>query len=80
MGTLEIILTSLVSILTASNLLQFFSIKEIKNKQKAETKDQETSTKSKEDNILYARIDFLDKRITKLEELACFSSDCKQRI
>ncbi len=80
MGTLEIVLTSLVSILTASNLLQFFSIKEIKSKQKAETKDQETTTKSKEDNILYARIDFLDKRITKLEELACFSRDCKQRI
>ena len=80
MNTLEIILTSLVSILTASNLLQFFSIKQIKAKQDAETKDQETTTKGRKDNILYARIEFLDKRITKLEELACFNVDCKQRV
>lgn len=80
MSTLEIILSSLVTFLTASNVVQFFSIKQIKAKQDAETKDQETTTKSKEDNILYARIDFLDKRITKLEELACFNVDCKQRV
>jgi len=80
MSTLEIILSSLVTFLTASNVVQFFSIKQIKAKQDAETKDQETTTKGRKDNILYARIEFLDKRITKLEELACFNVDCKQRV
>lgn len=80
MTTLEIILTSAVGILTASNFLQFFSIKELKAKQRAEITDQQTDTEGKKDNILYARIDFLDKRITKLEELACFNADCKNRV
>lgn len=80
MGTLEIVLTSLVSVLTASNLLQFFSIKELKAKQQAEITDQQTDTEGKKDKILYDRIDFLDKRVTNLEKIACFNADCKNRV
>jgi hypothetical protein len=80
MTTLEIILTSAVGILTASNFLQFFSIKELKAKQQAEITDQQTDTEGKKDKILYDRIDFLDKRVTNLEKIACFNSDCKNRV
>lgn len=36
--------------------------------------------KSDNDKVLMDRIEFLDDRLTKLERLACFKADCKQRV
>ncbi len=35
---------------------------------------------SDKDDVLLKRIDFLDKRISKLEQNACFQKDCEKRI
>ena len=35
---------------------------------------------SDSDKVLMVRIKFLDERVTKLERLACFNTECKQRV
>lgn len=73
MTTLETILTAAVSLLTCSNIIQIFYIRATQKKLNAEAM-------GTTDNVLYKRIAYLDERITKLEDLACFDKSCKNRI
>lgn len=72
MTTLEIILTVITSSSFIANIVQFFTLKSTRKKAGADAA-------KAFDEVLLKRIDFLDARITKLEEVACFDRDCKFR-
>lgn len=76
MSKLELILTAITAILTGGNFLQFISIRQIREKMNGENKKQHIENRKESDEVLYKRIHFLEERITRLEKLACFDSDC----
>lgn len=79
MSTLEIILTAISGILTASNFAQFVGIRSLRRKVSSEADIVKTEADKAQDSVLYKRIEFLDARVTKLEQIACFDKDCKLR-
>ncbi|NCC99989.1 MAG: hypothetical protein EOL95_09870 [Bacteroidia bacterium] len=72
MSTLELILSAVSTVLTASNVVEIFYIRATRKRMQAEASE-------KSDAVLYKRIAYLDERVSKLEELACFDKDCKYR-
>ncbi len=70
MTTLEIILSALTPLLAGSNVVQMWVTRK---------KNAAEAAKSS-DAVLYDRIEFLDRRITNLENKACFRNDCEKRI
>lgn len=68
----EIILAIATCISSAGNAVQFFSLRALRKKMKAEAN-------GATDDVLYKRIVFLEDRVTKLEALACYDSDCRMR-
>lgn len=72
MTTFEIILSLISSTSVIGNVVQLVMLKETKKKATAEAMQLT-------DSVLLKRIDFLDERVTRLEKVACFDSDCKVR-
>jgi len=72
MTTLELILSTCTTLLVSSNVVQVFYIRATRKKLTAEAS---AST----DAVLYKRIEYLEKRVSNLEKLACYDSDCKYR-
>ena len=73
MTTFEIILTALTSTSLVGNVVQFFTLRSARKKAMAE------ATQAN-DAVLLKRIEFLDERVTRLEQLACYRKDCKDRV
>lgn len=61
MSILDVILTSLVSVLTGSNVYTIFYIKSLKKVQAAKADEAA-------DAVLYKRLTFLDERVSVLED------------
>ena len=68
----EIILSIATTVSTSGNIAQFLHVRSLQKKAAAEA---DTAA----DLVLYKRIEFLDERVSRLEKLACFDHDCKQR-
>lgn len=73
MSKFEIILSILTSTSLVGNAVQFVTLRATKKKATAEA-TQAT------DAVLLKRIEFLDERVTRLEQLACYRKDCKDRV
>ena len=73
MTTIEIILTALTGTSLAGNVVQFVTLRASRKKAMADA----TQTN---DAVLLKRIEFLDERVTRLEQLACYRKDCKDRV
>lgn len=87
MTIIEIILSSVLTFVGGTSIVQFLTIRELKNKQKAEVKELEVKNMGSNDRVLFDRIDFLTKtieglelRLDKVEKIACFNADCKNRV
>ncbi len=69
MTSLELILTSTTSLLAGGNVFQLVASR---RKRRAESS-------AASDQVLFNRIEFLEKRIEKLEQNACFKDNCPDR-
>lgn len=79
MTTLEIILSVITVICSSGNIIQFASLRAIRREANANASKASAEAQQSYDSVLYQRIDYLDKRIEKLEKLACYQSDCHRR-
>lgn len=74
MTTFEIILTSLIPLLTGGNVVQYFMWRSAKKKADAEA--QEIA-----DTVIIKRVEFLEQRISRMEKLVCFRAEkCEQKL
>lgn len=73
MSTFEIILSVLTSTSIAGNVAQFITLRAQRKKSMAEANKEN-------DSVLYKRIEFLDERVTRLEQLACYRAKCNDRL
>lgn len=72
MTTLEIILSVVTVICSTGNIAQFVSLRAIR-------KESTANASKAADEVLYRRFKFLEDRVTALENLACYRSDCHRR-
>ena len=79
MTTLEIILSVITVICSSGNIAQFVSLRAIRKEATANASKATASALGELDNVLYKRIVKLDERVSALEELACYRSDCDRR-
>lgn len=73
MTTIEIILSFVTTLCAGGNVAQFVMLRSAKRKAQAEAQ-------AEYDAVLLKRIEFLDERVTRLEALACYRKDCKDRV
>ena len=73
MSPLEIVLSVLTAVLGSTSLVEIFSIRALRKKAQADAA-------GLTDQVLINRINFLDERLTALENRACFRENCKQRM
>ena len=79
MTTLEIILSVITVICSSGNIAQFVSLRAIRKESDANASKAAASATAEVDNVLYKRLIHLDERISALERLACYRSDCDRR-
>ena len=66
-------------ICSSGNIAQFVSLRAIRKEAAANASKATASALGELDNVLYKRIVKLDERVSALEELACYRSDCDHR-
>lgn len=79
MTTLEIILSVVTVICSSGNIAQFVSLRAIRKEAVANASKAAASATAEVDNVLYKRLEYLDRRVSALEELACYRTDCHRR-
>ena len=79
MTTLEIILSVVTMICSGGNIVQFVSLRAIRKEATANASKAVASATAEGDNVLYRRLEYLDKRVSALEDLACYRTDCHRR-
>lgn len=79
MTSLEIILTIITALLSGTNILSIITIKSYKKLKKFESDNKEIDNLKMILELQKQEIDRLSERVQKLEKLACFDSDCKER-
>lgn len=73
MGYFAEIQDALIALLAGTNIVTFVTLRSTKKAAAAEAA-------KKQDDVLLARINFLDERVTSLEQKVCYKSDCKYRV
>lgn len=79
MTVLEIILSVVTVVCSGGNIVQFVSLRAIRKEATANASKATASATAELDNVLYKRLEYLDTRVSALEQLACYRTDCHKR-